>query len=79
VARTLSNVSAHRETGEVPDPTGQGRRRNGPTGRVELRGVPDWMSSRQMVTASLSPAEARVLAADLLVAAEQAEGQHRHR
>lgn len=74
--RTLSNVTARPENGEVPDPTNQGRRRVGNTGRVQLDGTADWMARGDLVRASLTPSQARQLAASLLIAAERAEGLH---
>jgi hypothetical protein len=74
--RLLTQLSARPASGEVPDPTGQGRRRTGNTGQVELTGACDWMKNEPLARAILSPADARKLAIDLMVAAERAEGRH---
>lgn len=78
MARTLSAPAARPETedGRAPD----GRARSGiATGNVALTATVDWMTGGKVASASLTPAEARQLAVDLLVAAERVEGTYRHR
>lgn len=77
--RAVRVVAARAETGVVPDPTGQGRRREGRTGQVALDVEPEWMKAHTVARATMSPAEARELALDLLLAAEVAEGSTRRR
>jgi hypothetical protein len=70
--RTLSNVSAGQQMEDGRHHGGV--RRTNFTGVVELRGVPDWMKpGSPLVTAELTPAQARHLALELLQAAERAE------
>lgn len=70
--RMLANVTAARQS--VDGTNAAGQRRHQFTSMVELRGNPTWMKpGSPVITAVLTPTEARHLALELLQAAERTE------
>lgn len=65
-ARVLTNISAAAERG--------GSNGDRLTGQVAVHALPAWLKGDQFATGSISPADARRLALQLLAAAERAEG-----
>jgi hypothetical protein len=66
--RTISSLRAARPRVDVVNDRGE--RRTGFGDVVQLRGVADWLTNGQMITADLTPDQATALAVELLTTAQ---------